>query len=145
MGIREDLLAENAAHDPYGFKAKGENGIKSLHVNEPYVYQEFPQIVYKDGAVLTVNDQDALDKALTDGYGKEPVADASVVTGAPIVEPVHVVIDEPVTEKPVVIATAKSSGIDGDAGDWTAAGDGTQYPGDQTEILPVADENAPQV
>lgn len=70
MGIREDLLAESAAHDPYGFKAKGENGVKTLHANDPYTYHEFPKVLYKAELTALVYDKEGLDNAISDGWSE---------------------------------------------------------------------------
>lgn len=71
MGIRENLQAENAAHDPHGFKSQGGNSVKSLHVNEPYIHQKFPMAVYKDKHTKHVESELELEKALAEGFSEE--------------------------------------------------------------------------
>lgn len=58
MGLREDLIAEQAAYDPHGLKGAGENSAKHLHVNEPYVFQEFPKTEIVVEPVQEVSDAD---------------------------------------------------------------------------------------
>ncbi len=47
MTISEQIAKETAELDPHGLKGKGDTSAKHLHVNEPYVHQEFPRVVYK--------------------------------------------------------------------------------------------------
>jgi hypothetical protein len=69
MTLSEQLAAEQANHDPHGFKAQGENSAKHAFVNTPYQYQAFPVTVYKEvrqGKV--VNNVTELDAAKADGW-----------------------------------------------------------------------------
>jgi hypothetical protein len=86
--IAQQLAAEHAAHDPYGFKTQGAASVKTLHVNEPYEHQEFPKVLYKttDTETLstTVGDQDQYDKAKSDGFS-ETQADAPPVAATGVI------------------------------------------------------------
>jgi hypothetical protein len=67
----DKLYAENASHDPHGFKAQGENSAKHAFVDTPYQYQAFPVTVYKEvrqGKV--VNNVTELDAAKADGWAE---------------------------------------------------------------------------
>lgn len=86
MTLAEQLAADHAAHDPYGFKTKGANAAKTGHVNEPYTHQDFPLAVYKANpdTVRTVNNADELAKAEAEGFvqrGEEVHADSAPTTG----------------------------------------------------------------
>lgn len=85
------MLEAQPDFDPHDLKHEGAKTQRSAHVNEPYVFQQFPQLVHKDGDIITVNNQEELDKALADGYTEEPVIVAEEPVSA--LEPTHVVID----------------------------------------------------
>ena len=89
------MLEANPDFDPHGLKQAGENSPKSAHVNEPYVFQEFPKLMYRRGHEgtehLTVHSAESRDKALADGWSEE--AAATTVEPDSVVEPVHVVVD----------------------------------------------------
>jgi hypothetical protein len=80
----DKLYAENASHDPHGFKAQGENSAKHAFVDTPYVHQLFPTTIYRDAPVetKTVANADDLKAALADGWRETPKV--AEVTAPPI-------------------------------------------------------------
>lgn len=71
MSIIDDLAKAHAEHDPHDFKSQGANSPKG-HVNAPYSFEQFPQVVYKDKDTRTVASADELEKALADGWSETP-------------------------------------------------------------------------
>ncbi len=124
------MLEAQPDFDPHDLKHEGAKTQRSAHVNDPYTYQEFPKLLYrhgKDGTEhLTVHSAESRDKAKGDGWSEEALAKHPEPAAGP--EPVHVVIVEEKKPQEPVFAETKSSGVDGDAGDWTRTGDGTDYP-----------------
>lgn len=149
MTLVDQIAQEHAARDPYGFKTQGEASAKHAFVNEPYSHQEYPKVLYHDGKQLIVTDQDAFDKATSEGFTETPSAPAAdappVVVDTQIVsarteylnaagEVVAVSAVQPITlvatPGTVQIPVAGSgTGRWGEHRVWTETGDGTDYPG----------------
>lgn len=88
------MLEAQPDFDPHSLKHEGAETQRSAHVNDPYVHQEYPKVVYKaEGETRIVNDDDELQKATADGFSETPGAIVAVEP-VPVIEPTHVVIDE---------------------------------------------------
>lgn len=57
--------------DPHGLKHAGENTRKSSHVNDPYVFQKFPLVLYKgEEETCTVKDDAEFEAAIAQGFSE---------------------------------------------------------------------------
>jgi len=80
MTLAEQLAAEQANHDPHGFKAQGANSPRHSFADTPYVHQDFPTTVYRDEKQSkVVTNADELAKAKADGWAE--VEGAAVQSG----------------------------------------------------------------
>jgi hypothetical protein len=132
--------------DPHGLKDQGANSAKHAFVNDPYVHQEFPKVLYKtvDGKQVsaTVLNEDGLDKAKAEGFGVSAEPTPAVAPGPAVFS--HTVYSDASGN---VVAVGKKEAIttvevptiapivfEGSGSerwrdsDWTQGGDGKTYP-----------------
>jgi len=74
MGLVEQIAKEHAAHDPHGFKTGFANSQTHSFPPTAYTHQEYPKLLYKGDATLSVHSANDLKNALGDGWSESPVA-----------------------------------------------------------------------